>query len=654
MMSGHANIETAVKATKLGVFDFIEKPLSLDEVLQTVDLALRQQRLLRENAELREHLEQATELIGKSQALLKLRQDIESASDQKGPVLIFGEIGTGKELVARLIQDRWLGVGNPFIRVDCDKGKKNGSSRTASLSKKIFGSDDPSGKSRAGALEKAENGVLYLNSAEHLDREVAVRLAAAIRHGRFQKVGGGRWFSTNAWVILSTTVDLQKQKVESVFGKELADLIEVEPLRVPPLRERWEDIPSLIEHFLSQFCGKLGLRRPVFEEQAIQAMENHQWPENIKALKNIVEKLVVEGTGDVIGLSHLPREIQGVPTENVDVKPAVEVRDEAEWEKEVLSKLLLEQKGNLRQAASQLGISEGHLRGKIKQYGLDASGKGKSKTHQRTLGKSVLLGGQGLHSGLKTGLILSPLPPNSGIRIGGITREDSVLAHLDLVVSTDYATTLHQGAITIRTVEHLMSALHAYNITNVLVRVTDEIPIMDGSAQDFCRLIEEAEIVEQEAFVDPLEVSSVIEVVSNNRNGQQSRLTIEPFPDLVVDYEVVLPKPIGEQKVTFKLDNPESFRDSIAPARTFGLIREVEKQERNGLVGGGRLDNVILLDEGRVINTKLRFPDEFARHKILDIIGDLYLLGRPVKGKVTGRMSGHAENIELLRKLRAQ
>jgi two-component system nitrogen regulation response regulator NtrX len=143
MMSGHANVETAVKATKLGVFDFIEKPLSLDEVVQTVDLALRQQRLLRENAELREHLDQVTELVGKSQALLKLRQDIESAAAQKGSVIVFGEVGTGKELVARLIQDRWLGIGNPFIRIDCDKGRKNGSSRTASLSKKIFGSEDP-------------------------------------------------------------------------------------------------------------------------------------------------------------------------------------------------------------------------------------------------------------------------------------------------------------------------------------------------------------------------------------------------------------------------------------------------------------------------------------------------------------------------------
>jgi UDP-3-O-acyl N-acetylglucosamine deacetylase len=487
-----------------------------------------------------------------------------------------------------------------------------------------------------------------------MGREVATRLAATIKNGRFQKEGGTRWLSTNTWVILSTTVDLQKIPVEEIFGKELSDLIEVEPLRVPPLRERWEDIPSLIEHFLSQFCSKLGLRRPVFEEQAIEAIEEHHWPENIKALKNIVERLVVEGTGDVIGLSHLPREVQGVPSEKVDVKSAAEARDEAEWEKEVLSKLLFEQKGNLRQAASQLGISEGRLRGKIKEYGLDASGKKKRKTCQRTLGKSVLLGGQGLHSGLKTGLILSPLPPNSGIRIGGITSEESVPAHLDLVVSTNYATTLHQGAITIRTVEHLMSALHAYNITNVLVKVTDEIPIMDGSAQDFCRLIEEAEIVEQEAFVEPLEVSSVIEVVSNGRNGQQPRLKIEPFPDLVVDYQVVLPEPIGEQQFTFKLDKPESFRDSIAPARTFGLIREVEKQEKKGLVGGGRLDNVILLDGGRVVNTQLRFPDEFARHKILDIIGDLYLLGRPVKGKVTGRMSGHAENIELLRKLRAQ
>ncbi|MFQ5692078.1 MAG: UDP-3-O-acyl-N-acetylglucosamine deacetylase [Nitrospinota bacterium] len=644
MMSGHANIETAVKATKLGAFDFIEKPLSLDQVVRVVNLALRQQNLLRESAEVRGRLDQTTELIGKSPALLRLRQEIEAAAVRKDSVVVYGEVGTGKDLVARLIQDRRSGAGRPFVRVKCGE---------RSLSRRIFGWEGANGRVRPGALEEAEDGVLYLNAAERMGPQTASRLATALKKGHFRRDGGSRSLPLKAWVVFSTTADLGSRPVEEVLGKELAEQLEGDPVYVPALRERREDVRSLFDHFLSKFCSERGLRRPVLEETALQALETYRWPENIKGLQRVVERLVVSMDQDVIGLADLPQEIQGGPEE--PDAAAAQVREGTEPEKKRLARLLWENKGNLRRTAAHLGISEGSLRSKIRACGLgDSRRPGGNGVVQRTLGKSVLLGGQGLHSGLKTGLILSPLPPDSGIRIGSITSEDSVLAHLDNVVSTDSATTLQQGTMRVRTIEHLMSTLHAYGITNLLIKVTDEIPIMDGSARDFCRLIEEAGVVEQDSLIEPLEVSSAVEVKTENPGGDPVILRIEPHSEFVIDYRLLLPEPIGEQRLAFTLEDPESFRETIAPARTFGRLRDVERQEKRGLVGGGRLDNVILLDEGRVINTKLRFSDEFVRHKILDLIGDLYLLGRPIRGKVTAHMSGHTENIRLLRKLRTQ
>jgi UDP-3-O-acyl N-acetylglucosamine deacetylase len=384
-------------------------------------------------------------------------------------------------------------------------------------------------------------------------------------------------------------------------------------------------------------------------------METYLWPENIKGLKNLVDRLVVSGTGEVVTISDLPEEIGGVAEEEPQGRAGVQHLENVEWEKESISQLLGAHQGNLRRIASQLGISEGQLGKKIKAYGLDRIPRAQDQgIVPRTLGKSVLLSGQGLHSGLKTGLILSPLPPGSGIIIGNLTSEEFVRAHLDNVISTDSATTIQQGTMTVRTIEHLMAVLHAYGICNVLIKVAEEIPIMDGSAKEFCRLIEDAGVVEQEGFVKPIEVSSSIGVTIKRSGGEPVTLQIEPNADFVIDFQMVMPEPIGVQRFTFTLDHPESFRDAIAPARTFGRIKDVETQGKRGLVGGGRLDNVILLDEGRVVNTQLRYPDEFVRHKILDIIGDLYLLGRPVRGKVTARMSGHTENIKLLRKLQTQ
>jgi len=275
--------------------------------------------------------------------------------------------------------------------------------------------------------------------------------------------------------------------------------------------------------------------------------------------------------------------------------------------------------------------------------------KGASLSPQRTLKRSMVLYGTGLHSGKKTGLLLQPLAPNSGILFGNIASDEVIPAHLDYVQTTDYATTLRKGNAVAKTVEHLMAVLHAYRITNVLVKMIEEIPIMDGSALEFCKMIEEAGIEEQEERVEELIIDRKLEVVRRDKS-----LVIQPSQAFSIHYFLDYPPPIGRQAFNFTLESEEIFKEQIAPARTFGFLKDVETLEKMGLGGGGRLHNFILLDDERIVNTELRFRDEFVRHKVLDLMGDLYLLNRPVRGKVTAHLTGHTENYELMKKIQEE
>jgi len=269
---------------------------------------------------------------------------------------------------------------------------------------------------------------------------------------------------------------------------------------------------------------------------------------------------------------------------------------------------------------------------------------------QRTIKQSMVLYGTGLHSGLKTGMILLPLPPDSGIIFCSLSDDVTVPARLDNVKSTDFATSVATGTTTIRTIEHLMAVLHAYRINNLLIKINEEIPIMDGSAADFCRIIEEAGIDEQMPGYKECVIDRRYQVGDESTNGKY--IYIEPADTLGVRFFLDYPPPIGKQEYTFVLDDPESFKRDIAPARTFGFLKDAEMLSKMGLAGGGHLHNVILLDDTGAVNTELRFPDEFVRHKILDLVGDFYLLNRPIKGMVTAHMTGHRENIELLKEIK--
>jgi UDP-3-O-[3-hydroxymyristoyl] N-acetylglucosamine deacetylase len=269
--------------------------------------------------------------------------------------------------------------------------------------------------------------------------------------------------------------------------------------------------------------------------------------------------------------------------------------------------------------------------------------KGKSRT-QRTLRASTIMYGQGLHTGAKSGLVLEPLPPNSGIHFVGVSGGAAVPANVKYVRSTGFATTLSFGSTSIGTIEHVLSAIHACGISNLLIKCNGEIPVMDGSALPFIELLCESGFEDQKGNWYEIAIDRTIRI-----GDDKEWIQIEPAENFSIDYTLSYPEPIGVQRYVYNFDSIESYTKEIAPARTFGFLKDIGYLQEKGLAQGGRFDNFILVGESGPLNASLRFPDEFVRHKILDAIGDLFLLGRPLRGKVTACMTGHSDNIALLK-----
>jgi UDP-3-O-acyl N-acetylglucosamine deacetylase len=266
---------------------------------------------------------------------------------------------------------------------------------------------------------------------------------------------------------------------------------------------------------------------------------------------------------------------------------------------------------------------------------------------QRTLARSAVMYGQGLHSGKKSGLIFEPLGPGSGIHFVGVSDRPSVPAHLDYVGSTGYATTIRLGSTQVATIEHVMSALNAYGISNLLIKCNGEVPVLDGSSVEFCSLFEEVGFENQAGEWYRIEVKEPVRIEAG-----KASILLTPCDGFEIDYTLEYPAPVGRQRYVFRLDDPAAYRKEIAPARTFGFVRDIGMLQRQGLALGGRFDNFILFGEEGPINDALRFPDEPVRHKIMDAIGDLYLLGRRLQARVVANMTGHSQNIAVLKKVR--
>ena len=273
------------------------------------------------------------------------------------------------------------------------------------------------------------------------------------------------------------------------------------------------------------------------------------------------------------------------------------------------------------------------------------------KIPARTIRQSVVAHGRGLHSGVRTGIILHPLAPGSGIVFGPLSSDMLIPATVEYVQSTGYATSLYREGTGVKTVEHLLSALHGYGITNLLIKMQGEVPILDGSALEFCQLLDSAGIVEQDEEVEALSVDRTYQVGDHSAG---KFLRIEPSEQLEIDYCLEYPEPVGRQEFHYVQRDADGYRETIAPARTFGFLKEIEALEEMGLANGGRLNNCLVIGEQGIINPPLRFEDELVRHKILDLLGDLYLLGQPIRGRVTAYRTGHGDNIALLRAIREE
>jgi len=268
---------------------------------------------------------------------------------------------------------------------------------------------------------------------------------------------------------------------------------------------------------------------------------------------------------------------------------------------------------------------------------------------QTTLKTTVSIDGVGLHSGHPVRAHFHPAPAEHGLVF--LRREHPnrpIPALLEAASSFDLATTLKAGDVSIGTVEHVLSAAAGVGLDNCLIEIEGpEVPILDGSALPFVRLFHAAGFERQDALARPLTLSRSVEVIREDRRVEY----IPDGPGLTITYEIDFPHPIvGRQELTFTL-RPEEFASRIAPARTFGFAREVEAMRSRGLARGGSLHNAVVLDDKGIISGPLRYRDEFVRHKVMDLIGDLALLGRPLEGRIHARKAGHALHIEFARAL---
>ncbi|MCK4944574.1 MAG: UDP-3-O-[3-hydroxymyristoyl] N-acetylglucosamine deacetylase [Candidatus Aminicenantes bacterium] len=265
---------------------------------------------------------------------------------------------------------------------------------------------------------------------------------------------------------------------------------------------------------------------------------------------------------------------------------------------------------------------------------------------QKTIRKDNIFYGIGLHSGQKTGMSLKPLPEGKGIRFENITEVGYVPARIEYIDTTNYATSVRKDILEAKTIEHLMAVLHAFGITNISIKINKEVPTGDGSASVFCDLIRKSGVVEQGEFITDIIIDRPL-VIGNEKGGGKF-IRVDPADIFTVNYTAEFPEPMGKMSYEFVMHSPEDFEREIAPARTFGFVEEINKMSQMGLAEGGRINNFILIDKGRVLNTELRFKDELVRHKILDIIGDFYLLGRSIQGKITAFKTGHSDNIQMV------
>jgi two-component system nitrogen regulation response regulator NtrX len=370
MISGHANIESAVRATKLGAFDFIEKPLSLDKTVLAVRNALRQRRLEVENRALRARVDRREALVGASEAMVRLRDQVAMAAPSNGRVLVSGENGTGKELVARQIHALSHRKGGPFVEVNCAAIPEE--LIESELFGHIKGAFTGAVADRRGKFETATGGTLFLDEVGDMSVKTQAKVLRALQEQIVEPVGGHSSVRVDVRVIAATNKDLAEEIRQGRFREDLYFRLNVIPIYVPPLREREDDVVRLADHFAAGFAREYGRRQKSFAPDAVEVLRAYRWPGNVRELRNVIERLMIMVPGDVIGAADLAfLDIAGIEARGaapVPVGPLFEARDA--WERDYILSALTAFDGNISRTAEALGIERSNLYKKMRGLGI--------------------------------------------------------------------------------------------------------------------------------------------------------------------------------------------------------------------------------------------------------------------------------------------
>lgn len=368
MISGHGTIESAVRATKYGAFDFLEKPLTIDKVLVAVKNAIQLRELEQENRRLRDDELVRYQILGDSVSMKALRQQLQLMAATKGRVLIYGESGTGKELVARALHAQSPRAGKPFVEVNCAAIPED------MIENELFGERNrnlpPPHHEKLGKFERAEGGTLFLDEVGDMSLRTQAKLLRVLDEQRVEPLGAHESVHVDVRVVASTNKNLEQEIERGNFREDLFYRLNVIPFVVPPLRERREDIPVLCEHFLSHFNAAYGRKPKVLLPDALQLLFEHSWPGNVRELRNLMERIAILHPGVEVAAKHIPLDRTRRADAHSDrfVGSLQEVRSRIE--REYILKKLDETGGNVSKTAELLGLERSNLYRKMRSLGI--------------------------------------------------------------------------------------------------------------------------------------------------------------------------------------------------------------------------------------------------------------------------------------------
>jgi two-component system, NtrC family, nitrogen regulation response regulator NtrX len=368
MISGHGNIETAVRATKLGAFDFVEKPLSLEKTILVVRNALEYTRLETENQRLREELDEHHQILGSSVPMKALRQQIALTAPTNGRVLIYGESGTGKELVARALHASSLRGEMQFVEVNCAAIPEE------LIESEMFGhrkgSFTGASEDKIGKFQKADGGTLFLDEVGDMSLKTQSKVLRVLEEQRVEPLGSNQTTNVDVRIIAATNKKLDEEIGRGAFREDLFYRLNVIPFYVPALRERTEDIPTLASAFLAMFCEEYGKKGKEFSPTAMDVLLTYPWPGNVRELKNLVERLVIVCPSPRIEPHHLPPELFRGASKSPQ-KPYESLHEaRSAYEREFVLRKLEENRWNMTKAAQSLGLERSHLYRKLRSLGI--------------------------------------------------------------------------------------------------------------------------------------------------------------------------------------------------------------------------------------------------------------------------------------------